>query len=126
MNTTTKGVTAATVLADFFTGELSNRSYREVIAAMEEYSSLLLSEREGKWISVKERLPELVQDHQKDTSESGPYIVLLSNGEVYRCMLSHWYEDDFIPEKFYWYYTDTGEICDKVTHWMSLPSPPKE
>ena len=56
----------------------------------------------GKWISVKDRLPE----------KHGHYLVVRDNGYMSVDMYSrssHWGKD----------------VC-KITHWMPLPEPPKD
>ena len=79
---------------------------------------------EQQWISVNEKLPSITIDESKDLNESEPVIGLLKNGEVYKMVLSHWYESE--SNEFSWYYHDCGEHCDSVTHWMPLPKPPKQ
>lgn len=67
-----------------------------------------IAEKVPKWIPVTERLP----------NHEGRYITAFSKGEVG--------ENVFLsfrgaPAKWYYNSEDTGE----VTHWMSLPEPPK-
>ena len=76
------------------------------------------------WISVKDRLPEIVLDEKAETSESKEVLVRLVNDEVYKAKCAHWFEDDFLPENFSFYYTDSGEYIDStVTHWMYYERP---
>lgn len=62
--------------------------------------------RHGKWISVKERLPEI----------GGKYIVCTSNPSVYLTRFIKLCEGGAFQTDIYPY----------ITHWMPLPEPPKE
>ena len=68
----------------------------------------------GKWISVKDRLPEgeaLAANFLPGTYGYKEYII----GYVSRdCE-----EDEYIAE-------NEHELLENVTHWMPLPEPPKE
>lgn len=72
-----------------------------------------------KWISVKDELPELKHD-----SSWGKYsdrvLCLHSDGHHEDCQFNH--SRDF--DDPYWSYIQDGELCETVTHWMPLPSPP--
>lgn len=60
------------------------------------------------WISVKDRLPETIDD----------VIVCNEYGTVY----SAWYNNNNM-----WVYALTDVIITcKITHWMPMPKPPKE
>ena len=59
------------------------------------------------WISVKERLPE---DEER--------VLIFADGEIH-----------LMTYNSYWHDFTSIEDCfeeTKVTHWMSLPEPPKE
>ena len=76
-------------------------------------STALREQEERRWIPVTERLP---------VSE-GTYLVYTERGSVYA---SHFYakkvfRDDYVIEPKW---SQRGKV--KVTHWMSLPEPPKE
>ena len=86
--------------------------------AMEEYAKAYHEDKTS-WISVSERLPEIEILERNDINNSLPVIAILKNGEVYKMVLSHWYEDD--PNVFNWVYSDSGEIESNVTHWQPLP-----
>lgn len=58
----------------------------------------------GGWISVKDRLPE----------KKGDYLTYNTDGIVW----PHWYDNGWVD--------DLGYKMKSVTHWMSLPEPPKE
>lgn len=75
-----------------------------------------------KWISVKERLPEIKINKSLEINESEKVLALLENGQIYKMELTHWYEND--DNDFNWIFDDTGEFCETVTHWMPLPEPP--
>ena len=65
------------------------------------------------WISVKERLPEVM----------GDYLVCLNNRDAI-IVWKGWY---FKPDKNFSYHRWTNCFGDKlsaVTHWMPLPEPP--
>ena len=64
-----------------------------------------------RWIPVTERLPDAgLGNFSKD--------VFVTDGQG--VAISAWYNGDAVAS--YWSYTGIGE----VTHWMSLPAPPKE
>lgn len=60
------------------------------------------------WISVEERLPEEDPD---DKGYSVEVIGLFSDGSVSKCFCS--------IEEGIWFFEDI--VCDKPTHWMSMP-----
>ena len=76
-----------------------------------------------KWISVKERLPELYQNvlvHYYNPHCVEPHnfaVAYRQNGL-----------DEFIPGKYIWHVDSSPLELDgtDVTHWMPLPEPPKE
>lgn len=67
---------------------------------------------EQKWIPVSERLPETF----------GEYIVAVKHisGEMYSDYA------DYDPYAKSWKPGIYSGPCDKITHWMPLPEPPKE
>jgi hypothetical protein len=65
-----------------------------------------LSEQQPEWISVEERLPE----------ENGTYLIAVKGSHV-----SHFAGFDIEPNEF----CDNVFRKTDVTHWMSLPEPPK-
>ena len=70
-------------------------------------------EQAQKWIPVTERLPE----------KTGSYIVHTDNGAV--CTAKYYYD---LPtglrfEKPHW---NSSKLAKHITHWMSLPEPPKD
>ena len=71
-------------------------------------------DKQSKWISVEERLPEMYEDGSAD-------IVLVTDGQFIHMAA-------YSNEK--WYFAECGEMKEpmfyKVTHWMPLPEPPKE
>jgi hypothetical protein len=77
---------------------------------------------QSRWIPCSERLPEVKIDPAKDINDSVRVLGMLSNGEIYKMYLSHWYEDE--PNSFNWIFSDSGEMCDKVVMWMPLPPLP--
>ncbi len=91
----------------------------EVLARYFDDYAKLYHEDKTSWISVSERLPEIEILERNDINNSLPVIAILKNGEVYKMVLSHWYEDD--PNVFNWVYSDSGEIESNVTHWQPLP-----
>ena len=71
-------------------------------------------DKQSKWISVEERLPEMYEDGSAD-------IVLVTDGQFIHMAA-------YSNEK--WYFAECGEMKEpmfyKVTHWMYLHEPPKE
>lgn len=64
-------------------------------------------EQVPRWVSVKDELPKTIED-----------VIVVD-------------ENDFVFSAYYlnesWYFAFTAEnIPNRVTHWMSLPQPPKE
>jgi hypothetical protein len=82
-----------------------------------------LEEKVPRWISVKERLPELYQN-------------VLVHYNTLHCVEPHNYAvafrqnglDEIIPGKHIWHVDSSPLELDgsDVTHWMPLPEPPKE
>lgn len=69
------------------------------------------------WISVEERLPELIPC-SAGTAYSEAVVVLTSGKKA---MIAIWDGVDFICAANYW--DAEGE---QITHWMPLPEPPEE
>ena len=70
-------------------------------------NEIISSPAVDEWISVKDRLPETVDN----------VIVCNENGRVYSAW--YYYGDN-------WLYAFTAEtVAHKITHWMPLPEPPK-
>lgn len=81
---------------------------------------------EQKWISVKDKLPEIGIDKKYPYASD---LVLLSDGDKVYC---GYYEDSTIPEPKYGAKAfldadgnDFEEADITITHWMPLPEPPK-
>ena len=70
-------------------------------------------EKKSAWVSVKDRLPELINGKYAES-------VLVTDGE-FRHIAYHYGK---------WFFCDSGQMKEpmfyKVTHWMPLPEPPKE
>lgn len=69
--------------------------------------------KEDGWVSVKDRLPD----------ESGPYLVKLENVFVTHLAMNvhYWNAKDG-----YWRGSEAHSRIIGISHWMSLPEPPKE
>ena len=70
-----------------------------------------------RWISVKERLPELIPCNA-GTAYSDAVIVWTDNRKA---MIAVWDGISFLCAADYWEAWD-----ERITHWMPLPEPPKE
>ena len=77
------------------------------------------------WISVKERLPEVVSVHKRDRRTIKKSIRVL-------CVCLQKSGKTMIKEGYCEWYNDYPEPCwqipgtiDDVTHWSYLPQPPK-
>lgn len=107
--------------------ECANELLREAAAALEEMQKRISeAEEKGRWIPVRERLPE----------ESGQYIVCCDDSG---CPYGEgiWYQsgvvvcahvDVGISGGICWEWYDGNTLYDLegvVTHWMPLPQPPK-
>lgn len=71
----------------------------------------------GTWISVEERMPELVP-----TGGGWAYseaVILWTSGR--KALIGVWDGIDFMCDARYW-----AAEGDRITHWMPLPEPPKE
>ena len=73
-----------------------------------------------KWISVKDRLPEII-----DNTSSEAVLIHLENGEQYVAILIG--EDNENRIEAFWSTSDMHRDfeCDVVTHWQPLPESPK-
>ena len=60
----------------------------------------------SKWISVKERLPDNLED----------VIAFNRNGKI------TWFSVAYVETRQWW---SAGRMVHHVTHWMHLPEPPK-
>lgn len=66
-----------------------------------------------KWINVKERLPEILENKLVWIKDSGPAICRLREEIPYWTLIDYdEFEQDF--------------KCDEITHWAELPEPPSE
>lgn len=75
-----------------------------------------------KWISVEERLPERTNPtHARDT-----YLVRLESGCVKTLFYEYDNSDRCRPEMSLLFSEGWGKTASPVTHWMPLPTPPKE
>ena len=70
-----------------------------------------------KWISVEERLPELIPCNAGTAYSEA--VIVWTNGR--KAMVAVWDGSDFLCAADYW--EAWGE---KITHWMPLPELPKE
>lgn len=92
---------------------------QEIIDRLAAYEDIGLAPEEVqamRWIPVEERLPKPeFKDQQR-----GFYLVTLSNGVVKELIYEFRYYDNMM--------FDVGwhDTAFPVTHWMPLPSPPKE
>lgn len=84
--------------------------YENNEALLKDALSLLKTQEPG-WISVKDRMPENGKD----------ILAYLNNGEETRIAPCNYYNG-------VWYDSVMNCVCvmKDVTHWMSLPIPPKE
>lgn len=113
--------TAAEVLDDrrstYYDDGMAVVPYHEAVEAMEAYSS------QSKWISVEERLPEesgyyLVFRKVENTHVNDQHKAMYSNE---RCIIFYFKERNVTGWQKDW----TGNPSF-VTHWLPLPSAPRE
>ena len=76
------------------------------------------------WISIQERLPELVSD------ESCDVLIAEKDSEIFVARLNFYPIAGYrLKEEYTWTGNGTGCGCCerylKPTHWMPLPEPPK-
>ena len=76
---------------------------------------------EVKWVSVKDELPKLTEENDYGRF-SKPVLCLNSDGHIEDCQLNEGIDEDDEP---YWSYSQDGELCETVTHWMVIPTLPK-
>lgn len=74
------------------------------------------NERVLEWISVKDRLPELIPS--KGTRAYSETVLVWTSGRKMMCAV--WDGIDFLCAMSFW--EAWGE---EITHWMPLPEPPK-
>ena len=79
-------------------------------------------EKENKWISVKDKLPELNSTSWNTFFCSNPVLTLHKDGHHEDCILNKPYELNKPP---FWTYVQDAEYTENVTHWMPLPEPPE-
>lgn len=70
----------------------------------------------AEWISVKDRLPELIPS--KGTRAYSDAVLVWTSGR--KAMVAIWDGIDFLCAMSFW--EAWGE---EITHWMPLPKPPK-
>lgn len=77
----------------------------------------------SKWISVKDRLPELTIESEYGFGlQSIPVLCIDSTGRHDECFLENEFED---PDKHFFCLTEgCQEPINNITHWMPLPEPP--
>ena len=90
------------------------------IAAMREQESLAEKQATSEWVSVKERLPDN-KEHDWVLAQ-----VVEDNGFMHipKVMEYRQNRDDWFEETYGWLSAHNGAFI--VTHWMPLPTPPKE
>jgi hypothetical protein len=82
------------------------------------------------WISVKDRLPD-IKDKTKNSSVSEDVLTIDSDGLMFVAYLNYYGISEYrTKEECSWSEQSTGCGCCSealdITHWMSLPQPPKE
>ena len=98
-----------------------------------------------KWISVEDKLPPFCGSEENDTSQ----YVWVTDGEIielaeyifkprnYGCAVSDDYQEATCGPQPHWHFLyhrsfKEGDLCfarienNEVTHWMPLPTPPKD
>lgn len=75
-----------------------------------------------KWINVKSKTPPCYQSGHWDGLKSDRMLVY-ANGETFSATA---YEGFLDGSKYLEFYDFTGLELNQVTHWMPLPSPPKD
>lgn len=95
----------------------------DVINNLQNAPSVTDVEPTQKWISVKDRLPELTWQAESDDFliDYSEYVVVLSEGRNRSPKIGS-YVREGLRER--WEDKDYDPIHD-VTHWMPLPEPPK-
>lgn len=95
-------------------GSCSDTLMKQAADAIEELSATVSKmEKATRWIPVTERLPKA--DEYDARGYAVPYLVM--NG---------WMRVTARRTKDYWVLFGNGTVLEYVTHWMPLPTPPKE
>jgi hypothetical protein len=112
-------------MGDFTKQDEAYRAYQKGFAAGVKY---VTDNNVGKWISVKDRLPEI---YEKEPDWSVTVLFRTIQGHIhsgYRNIgrpQKSFYDDDWTPP----YWLDESENLtfeeDEVTHWQPMPQPPK-
>jgi hypothetical protein len=100
-------------------------STETVKICLDEIERFIIKEKEqkeevGKWISVKDSLPELSESNGYG-KYSKPVLCLHKDGHHEDCQLNEGIDEGDQP---CWSYIQDGELCETVTHWMELPNKP--
>lgn len=78
-----------------------------------------------KWISVKDRLPEAVEQNSGEYHLNDDILIYLENGKA---IIGNYYSDQLMGTmEFVISSADFfDDLHEEVTHWMPLPPPPKD
>ena len=96
---------------------LLNREFEPFQQAIIMAINSLREQEQSGWISVNERLPDLIPCNAGTAYSDA--VIVWTDGK--KAMIAVWDGIDFLCPTDYW--EAWGE---NITHWMPLPTPPKE
>ena len=91
----------------------------DLIAALQELKELRSAD--DKWISVKDRLPEIIKNTHDNDVDHSEEVIIIANGEVITGT-SLYFDGSYL----FCGEMDENFNLNEVTHWMPLPKPPEE
>lgn len=107
--------------------ERHQEACRMAIAALREQEQtskvVEIDQFRTKWISVKERLPDLeLEEILSEDMDVFPCLAVVRNERARggRYVTKVWYNGEIFMD------SDCVDVTCNVTHWMPLPEPPKE